>query len=171
MEKIGTSKCILNANELGLLWTKGKYPANSLPSLSSVLRALHSVFCCYRTETKENHRPGEGTVPGERLQEDLKNQWRDERDVWASCSSEPWRKKQLCELSWTSLLHPPCLKSAALGIQTWPIFGPRQEEGGSVCWSLPKHSKSIFIPDPLTNEKHVFILIISASCRSGYLTH
>lgn len=95
IEKIGTSKHILNAEELGLLWPKGKYPANSLCSLCSVLHALRSTFCCYRPETEENHSPGEGTVPGEQLQEDLRNQRRDERDAWASCSSEPWGKKRL----------------------------------------------------------------------------
>lgn len=67
--------------------------------------------------------PGGGTVPGERLQEDLKNQWGYERDAWVSHSAELWGKQQLYEVSWASLLHSPSLKPAELGIQTWPTFG------------------------------------------------
>lgn len=57
MEKTETSNHVLNANKLGLLRTKGKYPTNSLFSLCSVPHALHTPICCYRTETEENHRP------------------------------------------------------------------------------------------------------------------
>lgn len=103
VEKMGTSKHILNANKLGLLRTKGKYPPNSLYSLLSVLHALHTIFCCYRTETEENHGPRGGTVPGERLQEDLEKQWRDERGV-GELLSRALGKQQLVriELSFSS---------------------------------------------------------------------